>query len=270
MNIVLSHGILGFGHLDLGHVEIIHYFRGVAEAYRAQGHKVIEPAVDRTKGVEFRGNQLRDQIESAFTGSKPELDPDPKVPTHIIAHSMGGLDSRFILSPANEHRINRPIRSLTTISTPHRGSPIADLLATPEQTGIFPRLLDLPIEEALGGLGISLDGLRDLTTRRCEVFNQKFTNDPAVAYLSVAGDGSQIAILLRALHAYIIGKTGLPNDGLVTVESAKFGQFDPETWPLDHAMEVGYDLDHLAAPPAGHGGRYQAILDKLTNLPKLP
>jgi len=44
---------------------------------------------------------------------------------------MGGLDSRYLLSPANPTPNNLPIRSLTTIGTPHFGSPIADAVDDP-------------------------------------------------------------------------------------------------------------------------------------------
>ena len=43
---------------------------------------------------------------------------------HIIAHSMGGLDSRYMISKLG---MADRVLSLTTISTPHHGSPIADI-----------------------------------------------------------------------------------------------------------------------------------------------
>jgi triacylglycerol lipase len=115
MNIVLVHGILGFRE-KFG----IEYFRGVAEHISAKGHKVIAPILDPTREIEYRGGQLRDQINAALANGG--LDAAQK--TDILAHSMGGLDSRWMLSPANPSRIQAPIRSLTTISTPHLGSPI--------------------------------------------------------------------------------------------------------------------------------------------------
>src|SRR5580692_5158273 len=123
MNIVLVHGILGF-RVKFG----IEYFRGVAEHFQAKGLKVLAPILDPTQGIEFRGGQLRDQIAAAFASGS--LDPASK--THIIAHSMGGLDSRWMISPVNAARIQSPVRSLTTIGTPHRGSLIADLVDRPE------------------------------------------------------------------------------------------------------------------------------------------
>ena len=95
MNIILVHGILGFR--DKFGIE---YFRGVAEHLREKGMMVFVPILDPTQGVLYRGGQLRDQITDAFAHG--DLDQNQK--THIIAHSMGGLDSRWMLSPANPNR----------------------------------------------------------------------------------------------------------------------------------------------------------------------
>jgi triacylglycerol lipase len=261
MNIVLVHGILGFSK-----VAGIEYFRGVAELFR--DCRVIAPQLDPTRGVEFRGTQLRDQIAAAFTAGV--LDSTRK--THIIAHSMGGLDSRFMLSPANPNRITLPIRSLTTISTPHQGSPIADLINRGES--LFQHLPfaagNDPLQAALEHLNISLDGLRDLTTARCRDFTNRFVNHPDVAYFSVAGSGRggfpQTAVGFLLFQHYIFAKTGQINDGLVTTESACFGIFDPDTWPGDHAEEVGYNLDNLLVPPSFYLERFMRIKAKLTAL----
>ena len=134
MNIVLVHGFLGFRE-KFG----IEYFRGAAEHLTAKGHKVIAPILDATGGIEDRGGQLRDQINAALANGS--LDAAQK--THIFAHSMGGLDNRWMLSPANPSRIQAPIRSLTTISTPHRGSPIATWLT--HRRGLRPSATRIPI-----------------------------------------------------------------------------------------------------------------------------
>ena len=249
MNIVLVHGILGF-RKRFG----IEYFGGVAEHFRTKGLAVLVPELDPTKGVEFRGGQLCDQINSGFKSGA--IDPGQK--THIIAHSMGGLDSRYVLSPVSGKQLDSPVTSLTTISTPHRGSPIADVIDTPLDLSPFPHLpfasARNPLEDALSELGISLDGLRDLTTSVCEAFSAEYRNHPSVSYFSVAGSGRlgplPTAAAFLLFHHYIFARTGRPNDGLVTVDSATWGTFDPETWPTDHADEVGHNLDNLLMPPA--------------------
>jgi triacylglycerol lipase len=249
MNIVLVHGILGFRQ-KFG----VEYFRDVAEHFRVQGLTVLVPELDPTRGIEFRGNQLCDQINTSFNSGV--LDRSQK--THIIAHSMGGLDSRYLLSPVSGKQLLAPVRSLTTISTPHQGSAIADLIDKPLDLLPFPHLpfsiAGNPLELALNEVGISLDGLRDLTTPSCQAFSAKYTNSPSVAYFSVAGSGRTgflpTASALLLFHHYIFAKTGKQSDGLVTVDSATWGTFDSTTWPADHAEEVGYNLDNLFSVPA--------------------
>lgn len=248
MNLVLVHGILGFRE-KFG----VEYFRDVAGHFRAQGFAVLVPELDPTRGIEFRGGQLGDQLNNSFNNGL--LDPTQK--THIIAHSMGGLDSRYLLSPVTGRQLMAPVRSLTTISTPHQGSPIADLIDKPMDLLPFPYLPfspgGNPLELALNELGISLDGLRDLTTASCQAFSTKYTNSGSVAYFSVAGSGragfAPTASALLLFRHYIVACTGKANDGLVTVDSAVWGTFDSATWPADHAEEVGYNLDNLIFPP---------------------
>jgi triacylglycerol lipase len=267
MNVVLVHGILGFRQ-KFG----IEYFRGVAEHLREKGIRVYVPELDPTRGVEFRGDQLRDQITAASKTNA--LDPDDKI--HIIAHSMGGLDSRYMLSPANANRIQLPVRSLTTISAPHLGSPLADILDDPDELLPFPHLpFDPPrnpLPAALNRLGVSLDGLRDLTSNRCRTFSATYVDNPQVAYFSVAGSGRvgfpETSAALLLFHSYIWGVTGQPNDGMVTIASATWGTFDPQTWPVDHAEEVGYNLDNLVVPPAfPYLAKYDQIISKVEDLP---
>lgn len=266
MNIVLVHGILGFRR-ELG----VEYFRNVAEHFRAQGLAVLVPALDPTRGVEFRGTQLGEQINAGFINGAIDRNQQ----THIIAHSMGGLDSRYLLSPISGQRLEAPVRSLTTIGTPHQGSPVADLVDNPLALSPFPHLpfgaaANL-FQQALGDLGISLDGLRDLTTSVCQAFSARYSDNPAVAYFSSAGTGRpnfpHTASLFLLFHQYISARTGQPNDGLVAVDSARWGTFDTATWAADHAEEVGHNLDNLIQPPSfPYLGKYDQILARLSAL----
>ena len=275
MNIILAHGILGFKE-RFG----IEYFNGVAEHLREIPAKVFVPEVSPTGGIVQRGEELRSQILIAFKDGT--LDPDEKA--HIIGHSMGGLDSRYILSPASrltsEEDVAVRIASLTSIASPHYGSLIADLLALQpsEETGVLNHLqgivkrlgvLEDRVVEILNHFGISLQGLEDLTTESMEKFNQRYPDHPAIHYFSVAGAGRPgpmaTALILLPFHEYIQSHTGQPNDGLVHVASARWGDFDPATWPCDHAEEIGHDLDHpLGAPRFNYLERYDAIVKRVS------
>ena len=80
---------------------------------RAAGNRVHCARLSPTAGIVHRAGQLRDYLNQV----------SPIEPVHIIAHSMGGLDARYMISRLD---MADRVLSLTTIATPHRGSPFAD------------------------------------------------------------------------------------------------------------------------------------------------
>ena len=273
MNLVLAHGILGFRSISpFG--DAINYFNGVKDflqtAFSDPPLRILVTQVDPVRGINVRGTSLAEQIIRALGDGT--LNPDDQ--THIIAHSMGGLDARFILSPANPNHIASRIASLTTIGTPHQGSPIADLLfsvvkiAAPE---LFIKTMQRRIRQAIEALRIPFEGLEDLTTETTSAFNNDFPDHGAIRYFSIAGKGRDAALKTCSFfllsHLYIETVTGEKNDGLVALSSASRGE--PILWSTDHADEVGHDLDHLpSAPPPNFNylERYSEIVAKLGTL----
>jgi triacylglycerol lipase len=265
MNVVLAHGFLGFR--KLAGVE---YFQGVKKYLEAHASvKVLATQVDPDASIAARGGQLRRQILVALGDLPPEtkdekslvkaLDASQK--THLIGHSMGGLDGRFMLSPANPDHLAARLASLTTISTPHRGSPIADLIAAKlggQRLWLWTWWMERKLREIITGLGISLDGLHDLTAGGAANFNHTYVDHPQVRYFSVAGagraSGRPAAKILYPAYKYIKEKTREDNDGLVAVTSAQWGEFDARLWPADHADEIGHDLDR-----PGKSGRFDHL-----------
>jgi triacylglycerol lipase len=221
------------------------YFRGVASAFPG----ALFPDVPTLGTVPTRAQALAERINAAF----------PNGPIHIVAHSMAGLDSRFVLSN-NLLGLAGRIASLSTISTPHRGSPIADLLVGPQPSLLDPRRLTYDVLIHLAAeLGLSVGALGDLTSSFAAAFNPRNPNVPNVGYYSYAGSGME-SFLLKPSHMFIdfVGHTpdGKANDGLVTVESASWTPLAESPWPTDHIGEVGYSLssptlastfDHIAA-----------------------
>src|SRR5438105_859909 len=111
--IVLVHGLFGFDALRLGGWEAVTYFRGLVEFLREKGNRVAAPRLSPTESIENRAQQLNQFVRETF--------PHEKV--HLIAHSMGGLDSRYAISKLGLHE---KVHSLTTVGTPHCGSHFAD------------------------------------------------------------------------------------------------------------------------------------------------
>lgn len=110
--IVLAHGYLGFG--NLGFIE---YFNGVKQHLEKKWNtEVYASTVGPKDSVAARAADLEAEIRGRFRGES----------VHIIAHSMGGLDARYLLSPKNGAPSDL-IASLTTVSTPHQGTFIAEI-----------------------------------------------------------------------------------------------------------------------------------------------
>lgn len=251
MNIVLAHGILGFKKIGK-----IAYFNGIKD-YLEKRHriKVLVTEVSPTGSVAERGAQLGQQIRDELGNSaSPVLNPNE--PTHIIAHSMGGLDSRYILSPKNENNIADVITSLTTIGTPHRGSPIADLLypiLDGKSRFSFLELWERKTQDFLDYFGISSEGLRDLTTKVLTEFDRETVDSDQVHYfwtggVGRSGSGSRTSFPFLATYQYLY-RTGRTeeerkNDGVVTLASARHGEQIGRDWLADHADEVGHDLNN--------------------------
>jgi triacylglycerol lipase len=271
MNLVLAHGIFGFSS-RFG----VDYFNGVQSSLESAfpGIRILVTDVAPAGRIELRGAELGETILAALTsGGKLEAGQD----VHIVAHSMGGLDARFCLSPANNDNIQKAasVVSLTTISTPHRGSPIADILTADNLLDRLSRTLPSvtgPLQKFLDQLDLSTEGLQDLTTEATAAFNETYGDNDKVLYSSYAGRGrggaTHTCALLLAPYGLVALRGQGDNDGFVSVASATWGKDPVEVWPADHADEIGHDLDGgpQAMPAFDHRAAYRNIVARLAAL----
>src|SRR5207245_6473457 len=102
--------------------------------------RTINTKVTPTSVVVLRAAQFREQI-LRWTGE----------PVNLIAHSMGGLDARYMITHLGmaEH-----VRSLTTVSTPHRGTYLVDWFLTNYRER-------LPLFLALEAAGFNIEGFKN-------------------------------------------------------------------------------------------------------------
>lgn len=222
------------------HIDKLHYFKGLRTMLIARGYAVYHTHVGWGSDVNTRANDLKEDLRRLLdqTGAKQ---------INIIAHSMGGLDARHMMfNDRNEGRIHKSVASLTTISTPHEGSPFADCALK-----YFPRL-----PARLRKIGLDVNGLTDLRTESCKRFN----SDPAVIafemecesdieFRTYAGMQSFWGVfsLLKGAFKIIQSKEG-ENDGLVSVRSARWRDryFQRIINETDHLNEIGWwDPDQL-------------------------
>src|SRR6185437_13876367 len=148
--VVLAHGFGGFDDVALRGVRIA-YFRGVAERLRASGVDVHVLRVSPLAPIAARARQLAAQIERL--GAER---------VNIVAHSMGGLDARYAIARLG---MAARVASLTTIGTPHHGTPLADVGSA-------------LLSGALGGVPPAVGAIRDLCSRQMASFNREIDDAP--------------------------------------------------------------------------------------------
>jgi triacylglycerol lipase len=251
MNLVFASGFL----VPQG-LPFIEYFCDLKARYEGQ-HRVSFPPVPALGTSADRARVLADRIQADL----------PQGDIHIIAHSMGGLDCRTLID-RDFHGPAGRIASLTTLSTPHRGSPVADLLVGPRPNNAR-RILYDRITQIVRELGLVTGALGDLTTAGAAMIPDVAQTRPHIRYRSYFATGRAGArptsFALMPTNIFIESETGQPNDGLVALDSAQYGEFQQPSWQGDHADIVGHNLDSPlpAASKFDHFAAYDAIIAQL-------
>jgi len=225
-------------------------FKKAKEHFTAKGCKIFETEVNAVQTSEFRGKQLASQIGKILSESGASR-------VNIIAHSQGGLDARYALAAAGAAP---QTASLSTISTPHFGTPIADKsleMSGPLGQKAMALMLNL-MGRAINGHTQDPDtmaAVKSLTVEyMTKTFNPQYPNANDVYYQSwsaVSGAGTQDRLKTMMLIGHtIISNASGPNDGVVPETSAHWGEFQG-TLQADHLDLIGYKLldrggfDHL-------------------------
>jgi triacylglycerol lipase len=246
--IVLQHGLLGFGDFRVGKLHVS-YFNGIDRALEKRGHPLIISRVHPTGSIELRARQLKSTILKHL-----RLLNRKRQRVVIFAHSMGGLDARYMIARLG---MDEHVAALVTISTPHRGSPYADWCLK-------------NLGKKLGGLklmkflNLDIDALSDLTCESCAKFNGRIDDSPKVSYLSISAARPWHRVPPIFLHSHkLITAIEGPNDGIVSVRSAQWGEH-LETWPADHLHVINKRFVLEIRNPTGDmTGRYMKVMDHL-------
>ncbi|MFO0843348.1 MAG: hypothetical protein U0797_13275 [Gemmataceae bacterium] len=238
--IVLVHGLFGFPGLRLGRLRF-DYFHGVHSALEATGNRVAAAWLSPTGGVAVRAAQLRAFLQRQFPGE----------PVHILAHSMGGLDARYMISRLD---MAGSVLSLTTLGTPHRGSPFADWAT---------RGLVRLVAPFFDAVKLPRDAFDDLTVACCKRFNEETPDAKGVRYYSVAAryTGTRFHPSWY-LSAPIVQKAEGPHDGIVSGASASWGE-SCEVWEGDHVSLINWPQRGVAARLCDRLPHYEGLLRRL-------
>lgn len=196
----------------------LNYWGRIPSVLEQLGCTVFYGNQDANGAIETNGAFLKNRIEEVISESGAER-------VNIIAHSKGGLDSRFAISTLG---MGKYVASLTTISTPHNGSVTIDKLLT------FPDILVKAVGKCtdfflrIGGdkEPDSYKVFHELTTDYAKDFNKRNPDFRDTYYQSYAfvmkNPFSDIFLLFPNLVISIIEGE---NDGILTPSSANWGEF---------------------------------------------
>jgi triacylglycerol lipase len=246
--IVLAPGVLGFDKI-LG----IEYFYGIPSALGSDGARVYVTSASAFNTSEARGEQMLAQVQTILAISGAQK-------VNLMGHSHGGFSSRYVAAA-----IPSRVASVTTVGSPVKGTPVADLVvqftANPAIGGIvgtvgnaFSKLIS-----TLGGKNYNEDilgSMASLSTAGAANFNARF---PAGVPVSACGEGaysangqrfyswggtSPVTNVLDPLDI-LFGTTSLAfagkaSDGLVGQCSNHFGKVLRDNYPWNHGDEINH------------------------------
>ena len=196
----------------------LNYWGRIPSALEANGAKIFYGNHQSAASVADSGREIADRIKQIIqeTGCGK---------VNIIAHSKGGLDSRYAISKLG---MAPYVASLTTINTPHRGCEFADYLLgkIPEKQQ---QMVADAYNSALKKLGDTnpdfIAAVTDLTASACAKFNGEIPDPPGV-YIQSTGScmkkPSGGRFPLNTTNAFVKHFDG-ENDGLVGYESFRWG-----------------------------------------------
>ncbi|QQO09987.1 esterase/lipase family protein [Breznakiella homolactica] len=210
--LVLVHGIVAH---DRG--GIIDFWGRIPKVLKSYGIDVYLGNTDSWGDYGSNAKLLKQTIDDILAGTN-------KQKVNIIAHSKGGLDSRYLIWKYN---FGEKIASLTTIGTPHHGVDIAELID--KQKIVHSRIA----KKALHAFG-KIYGDKDpnlynvntqLTPKYMKDFNEQVPMDNSVYYQSyyTTMRNSFDDLMFFYLHLFTKIKNG-SNDGVVTKKSADWGE----------------------------------------------
>ena len=217
--IVLAHGIV------LKDVKFFKAFGHIETLLRDNGYSVHTSQTDGFGSIENNAAQLKAQIEEIMQAEGVDK-------VNIIAHSKGGLDSRYMIDHLGmaDH-----VASLTFLCTPHKGSKLATRLYA------LPRVLKYPLACYLHAAYRIFGDKQPEVLKVCEQL--RYAPEGALETLDLTvPDATYEHIFMQSYSAtmnkstddFVMGiplifsryfEKGAPTDGMVSLESSQYANY---------------------------------------------
>lgn len=206
----------GFGFRDGKY--IFNYWGRIPKTLKKNGATVYYGKQQANASIEENARDIKMELKKIIAESGCQK-------VNIIAHSKGGLDARYMISTLG---MADKVATLTTVSTPHRGSELVVFLK---------KLPDKKFRKICSRMDASFRKLGDknpntyvashqLSPGFMKTFNLENPDLPQVYYQSYSTKmKSPTSCSLLMLPNLVMKYLADDNDGLVTTESAQWGNY---------------------------------------------
>ena len=197
----------------------LNYWGRIPEALKKNGATIFYGNQQSAASIAECGAELSARIQEVLKETGAEK-------VNIIAHSKGGLDSRYAIAMEGAAPY---VASLTTINTPHRGCKFADYLLTKigkREQDVLANTYNGVLRKLGDPAPNFLAAVNDLTESACKKFNEEVKDSESVYYQSV---GSKLNVAKGGrfplnFSYHLVNYFDGPNDGLVGEDSFKWGR----------------------------------------------
>ena len=228
--IILVHGIA------IRESKLIKAFGKIEENLTESGYEVYTAGIDAFGTIENNAEQLKEIILRILRDTKKDK-------INVIAHSKGGLDTKYMITNLG---MEDRIASLTTLCTPHKGSSVATRIWN------LPMWMKKTLAFFINGFYRMIGDKNPDSLKVCE---QLKTNDDTVSELPFSDKVycqsfstrlvSGKDCVLMAVPMIICNQSNeTENDGVVSSESAKFERYRGDC--LDESVSHTQIVDLLA------------------------
>lgn len=238
--ILLVHGVF------FRDFRFLNYWGRIPAELKRNGAQVYYGSQQSAASVARCGEELSQRIRQILQETGAEK-------VNIIAHSKGGLDSRYAISKCGMAPF---AASLTTVNTPHQGCIFADYLLEHIPDAVCSKVA-VKYNAALTLLGDHdpdfMEAVQDLTASACARLNEELPDSPQVYYQSVGSKmnhASSGRFPLNLSYPMVKHFDGA-NDGLVSVDSMKWGSHFisltvPEGRGISHGDMIDLNRENIA------------------------
>ena len=120
----------------------VDYWYQIPSALESRGASVHVAKINAFESSAMRGESLIEQLEEIKAAANGKIDK-----FNLMGHSQGGMTARYVMNV-------RPdlVASVTTMSTPHTGSPVADVVSGAAPEGTLQGIVFEEFSNAVGNL----------------------------------------------------------------------------------------------------------------------